>query len=237
MFEEKKNNQIVHIKNNSLAKVSNTLLLTDKLLHEIESRNTLPRDDFRISLPDYFFQRYLIKDFGVVITNDTVAYGEIKNIEEINCGHDHCNISSLKGIEHFTSLIKLKCWGNHITDLDVSCNTALTYLDCGNNPIRSLNVTQNTSLTFLECDSNQLKDLNIFQNTALTYLDCSNNELTHLDLSNNAALTVIKCSRNLLKDIDLTHNTSLTKLWCKTNLLTELDISRNTALLELEKDN
>ena len=189
MSEERKNNQIVHVKNNSLAKVSNTLLLTDKLLQEIESRNILPRDDFRISIPDYRFQLYLIKKFGILVKNDTVAYVEIKNIEEINCGYDHLGISSLKGIEYFTSLIKLSCGGNLITDLDVSKNTVLTYLDCGWNQLTELDVSHNTSLIYLECGGNQLTELDVSHNTALTKLWCQSNQLTDIDISHNTALT------------------------------------------------
>ena len=188
MTEVRKNNQIVQVKNNTLARVSNTLLLTDKLLHEIEIRNTLPRDDFRVYIPDYFFQRFLIKKFGVLITNNTVAYSEIKNIKEINCTYDHTNISSLNGIEYFTSLIELRCGGNHISELDVSKNTALTHLDCGLNRLKNLDVSQNTALLSLDCRGNQLTELDVSKNTALTHLNCYKNHLKKIDILHNTAL-------------------------------------------------
>ncbi len=61
-------NQIVHLKNNSLAKVSSTLALTDKLLQEIENRES--SDDFRVAIPDINFQKYLTKTFAIVITDN-----------------------------------------------------------------------------------------------------------------------------------------------------------------------
>ena len=67
MDEETNQNQIVHLKNNSLAKVSSTLALTNKILQEIENRNTLPSNDFRVSIPDINFQKYLTNAFGIVI--------------------------------------------------------------------------------------------------------------------------------------------------------------------------
>ena len=146
-------NQIVHLKNNSLAKVSSTLALTNKLLQEIENRNTLPINDFRVSIPDINFQKYLINTFGIVITDNTVAYGDIKHIEKITCssGEDEelNRIKSLEGIQHFTALNILFCEGNQLTDLDVSQNKALRALFCENNQLTDLDLSQNTALAQL----------------------------------------------------------------------------------------
>jgi hypothetical protein len=237
MYEERKNDQIVQVKNNSLAKVSNILMLTNKLLQEIDSRNKLPSNDFRIHIPDYFFQKYLTNKLGIQITNCTVEYGEIKNIEEINCGYDHCNISSLNGIEYFTSLIKLNCGGNQLLDLDVSKNISLIYLDCGLNKLTKLDVSQNTALFHLDCDWNQLTELDVSNNTALTRLNCNKNKLKKIDISHNTALSYLNCSINHLTELDISHNTGLTELYCHKNQFKNLDLSNNTALIELERDN
>ena len=65
-------------------------------------------------------------------------------------------ISSLQGIEYFTSLTYLSCSKNHLTSLDVSKNPALKYLDCDNNRLTSLDVSKNTALQSLNCDFNPL---------------------------------------------------------------------------------
>ena len=212
-------NQIVHLKNNSLAKVSSTLALTNKLLQEIENRNTLPSNDFRVSIPDANFQMYLTLVFGIVITNNSVTYGDIKHIEKID--YDDTFIfsegpnpqliqpKSLEGIQHFT---------------------ALNYLDCSYNQITELDVSQNVALTYLNCSNNQLTDLDLPQNTALTYLNCSNNQIKDLDVSQNKGLTKLWCGNNQLTDLGVSQNTALTLLWCKNNQLTDLDVSKNTAL-------
>ena len=59
MDEEKNKNQIAVVKNNYLNKVSRTLSITNKLLTEINNRNEVPSDDFRVSIPDVIFQKYL----------------------------------------------------------------------------------------------------------------------------------------------------------------------------------
>ena len=52
MAEENNKNQIEQLKNNSLKKVSSKLAFPDILLQEIENRNSLPRNDFRVAIPD-----------------------------------------------------------------------------------------------------------------------------------------------------------------------------------------
>jgi len=66
-------------------------------------------------------------------------------------------IASLKGIEFFTALQYLYCFGNQLTSLDVSKNSALTELYCDNNKLTSLDVSKNTALTELNCANNKIK--------------------------------------------------------------------------------
>jgi hypothetical protein len=234
MAEETNKNQIVPLKNNSLAKASSTLALTNKLLQEIENRNTLPSNDFRVSIPDINFQKYLTDTFEIVITDNSVAYGDINHIEKINCsskeGEELNKIKSLEGLQHFTALTSLGCHHNQLTDLDVSQNTALTILRCDHNQLMDLDLSQNTALTILRCDHNQLTNLDLSQNTALTLLWCCENQLTDLDVSKNTALTDLRCHRNQITDLDVSKNTTLACLLCDNNQLTELDLSQNTEL-------
>ena len=63
-------------------------------------------------------------------------------------------LTSLKGIEYFTSLKRLRCFYNQLTSLDISNNTALTYLYCNSNQLTTLDVSNNTALTLLWCYDN-----------------------------------------------------------------------------------
>jgi len=238
MAEKNNKNQIAPLKNNSLSKVSSTLALTNKLLKEIDNRNTLPINDFRVSIPDINFQKYLTDTFEIVITDNSVAYGDIKQIEKINCSYDENNswhkIKSLEGIQHFTALTNLYCGYNQLTDIDVSQNTVLIKLICYRNQLTNLDVSQNTDLTTLWCESNQITDLDVSQNTGLTILWCRENQITNLDVSQNTALIDLNCQHNQLTDLDVSKNTVLIKLECNDNILSHLDVSQNTALTDLD---
>ena len=143
-------------------------------------------------------------------------------------------ISSLKGIEHFTSLEILFCNNNQLTSLDVSKNTALTELYCYKNQLTSLDVSKNTTLTSLWCDNNQLTSLDVSKNTALTDLICYENQLTSLDVTKNTALFWLSCWNNRLTSLDVSKNTALKLLYCSANQLTSLDVSENKALTTLD---
>ena len=121
-------------------------------------------------------------------------------------------IANLKGIEHFTALEYLFCYGNQLTSLDVSKNTALQELYCYENRLTSLDVSKNTALTYLECGSNQLTALDVSKNTALKYLYCDNNQLSSLDVSKDTALKVLHCQDNQLTILDVLRSVRLVRL-------------------------
>ena len=127
-------------------------------------------------------------------------------------------ISNLKGIEYFTALQELSCYGNDISTLDFSKNTALTKLICGNHSLTSLNVSANTALTKLDCSASNLTSLDVSNNTALKELVCYNNSLTSLDVSANTALEILRCEYNSLTSLKVsTTNTALTFVCCYGN--------------------
>ncbi len=194
MSEENNENKIAIVKNNYLAKVSKTLSITNKLLNEINSRSSVPSDDFRVAIPDVNFQKYLTEKLGIVVTEGTVAYGDVKNVTKIEC--ENSLIESLLGLEYFINLINLNCYDNQLTSLDVTKNTALDDLRCYRNKLTSLNVSKNTVLTNLSCYSNKLTSLDVSKNTDLLNLSCHWNKLTSLDVSKNNALTYLSCSGN-----------------------------------------
>ena len=118
-------------------------------------------------------------------------------------------ITEFTGIEYFPVLTTLRCWGNRLTELDLSKNTALTSLECSGNQLTSLNVSGCTMLNSLHCGSNQLASLDLTQNTELQYLYCSNNPLTSLDVSKNTKLRIIDCSNNKMAELDLSNQTQM----------------------------
>ena len=144
------------------------------------------------NFPDATFRNY-VGDFDQnkngYLTEDEIAYVTQIIVPSMN-------ITSLKGIEHFT---------------------ALTYLDCNGNQLTALDVSTNKALENLICTANQLSVLDVKANKALIVLYCSNNKLTTLDVSENIDLTVLYCEHNQLTALDLTKNTELSTLYCYGN--------------------
>ena len=162
------------------------------------------------NFPDSVFREY-VKGFDTD-NDDVLSASEIAAVKYIDA--DNMGISSLYGVEYFTSLTSLSCVYNKLTELDVSSNIALTYLDCGNNQLTTLNISKNTDLNILYCEENRLMELDVSNNTTLTTLSCGYNKLTELDVSNNTALTNLYCDENQLTAIDVSQNSALTSLYC-----------------------
>ena len=184
----------------------------------------------QVYIPDANFKAYLVGNSAINTNGDS----EIQ-VSEANLFNDtiECygmNISDLTGIEAFTDLTYLWCYGNQLTSLDVTQNTALTDLNCWDNQLTSLDVTLNTNLTDLHCWDNQLTSLDVTQNTSLTELNCSDNQITSLDVSQNTALAHLICNDSQLTSLGLSQNTMLSTLNCDNTQLTSLDVSANTAL-------
>ena len=182
------------------------------------------------NFPDENFRNYL--------RSQTYGYDGIITSEEIetitNIDIQWVNISSLKGIEFFTKLTTLKCYGTRfLTSLDVSNNTALTSLDCGINKLTNIDLSKNTALTSLNVSGNQLTSLDVSNNTALASFHCEGNQLSSLDVSKNTLLTDLSCHYNNLATLDVSNNPELTYLNCNNNQLTTLDVSNNTQLTDL----
>ncbi|MBU3174120.1 Ig-like domain-containing protein [Clostridium estertheticum] len=217
----------------------------------IVSMPTIDKTDITSKFTDENFKSSVYSRIGKAAPSP-ILESDVKDIKSLDLSGD--DVSSLSGIEYFTSLTNLNCSSNELTTLDVSknialasldCsnngltsidvskNIALASLDCSNNGLTSIDVSKNIALTSLECSTNKLPTVEVSKNTALTSLNCSNNRLTALDVSKNAALTSLDCCNNGLTTLDASKNTVLTSLKCSTNKLTTLDVSKNTALTSL----
>jgi len=153
-------------------------------------------DDITLAFTDPIFlatvRKIIKKPTGSIYKSD------VSGITELD--FNNSLISSLTGIEYFTALTRLSCWGNQLTTLDVSHNTALTYLDCSYNQLTMLDVSNNPALTYLTCDNNRLTMLDVSNNPELTKLECWSNQLTALDVSNSPALRTLQCEINKMSD-------------------------------------
>ena len=189
------------------------------------------------NFPDEFFRSWIQRqEYGKdgVLTADEIS--DIKEIEIFEI-----DVSSLQGIEFFTSLEKLQCLQTDLSSLDLSKNTMLKKLDCGYNELTSLNISENSALEELYCNDNKLTSIDVSNNSALIYLDCSNykflregnNQFKSLDISNNINLKGLSCVDVNLSGLNVSSNINLSSLHCNNNQLTSLDVSKNKELASL----
>ena len=119
------------------------------------------------NFPDANFRSYVKKNL------DKNGFGrfsqeDLEAVTYISCAEK--NIASLKGIEYFTALKTLYCYGNQLTSLDISKNIALETLSCYRNQLTSLNISNNPELTSLNCCNNQITVLDVSLCPKIVYL-------------------------------------------------------------------
>lgn len=191
----------------------------------VGSQNTyVPDDNFEQTLIDLGY------DSGAL--DDYVLTSNINSIIDLSL--DNKNISSLIGIEDFSSLTNLFCGENQLTSLDLSNNLNLIMLDCYENNLTNLNISQNINLIHLDCNNNQLPYLDVTGNVNLIDLFCVNNQLSTINTSQNINLELFYCLDNQIIDLDLSQNINLINFKFFNNQLTELDVSNNINLYDLD---
>lgn len=152
--------------------------------------NTVGTEINETNFPDDSFRAYVMSECD----SDSDGYlsdTEVKAIKRIDV--DEMGISTLEGIEFFTSLEELTCDSNQLKELDVSRNNNLTELECNDNQLRYLTIGDKRYLETLLCWNNQLMELNISGCPALDFLHCKGNRFDVLDFSGNPKLVKIVC--------------------------------------------
>ena len=183
------------------------------------------------NFPDESFRACLLEqDYG---QDGQLTKQEIAGIERIDA--EEMGICSLKGIEFFTSLKDLRCWGNQLTELDLSGCPGLKTLMCESNKLTELDLSGCPGLETLKCTNNQLTELDLAQCTELSHLQCEENKLEALNVSGCNKLDALICYDNRIQRLELPENPG--KLWilqCQNNRLSKLDVSRCPALRQLD---
>lgn len=146
------------------------------------------------------------------------------------------DLTDLSGIEYFTKLESLNCYGSGVTNIDaikgLTNLTTLNFNDC--DKLTELDVTSLTNLTTLSCNGcATLTTLNVQGLSQLETLDCGSSKITSLDVSASTSLTSLKCNANALTTLDVSTLTNLETLWCNANHLAELSLIENGKLTDL----
>ncbi len=111
-----------------------------------------------VNFPDNIFRSRVSQDCD---TNHDgyLSTSEISAVTGMNL--NNMSITSLRGIEYFTSLVSLYCNDNLLTELDVSACTSLEFLQCYRNRLTTLTLGSNSRLARLNCAYNNLSQLDI----------------------------------------------------------------------------
>lgn len=163
---------------------------------------------------DPHFAKVLEKT-GDISSAESVKPSDVADITVLHLAS--VDLTSMRGIEYFTSLQELYCSSNHLKQLDLSKNTNLTVLWCSYNEIQQLDISGCKILSTLYCFGNKLNQIDITNNIKLSKLACSDNELATLDVSKNTTLTRLSCQNNRLHGLDISRNIALTDLYCSDN--------------------
>lgn len=164
---------------------------------------------------------------GYVSDANHITIADVKDITELDVsgkGWDsdlHENVygelTSLRGIEYFESLMVLRCHHNQLTSLNISKNMVLKEVWASYNQLPSLVVSKNLLLEIISCYNNQLTLLDVSKNPALKSLSCNTNLLTSLNVSKNSALEYLSCYSNRLTSLDVSKNPALEIFYCYSN--------------------
>lgn len=176
-----------------------------------------------VNIPDANLKNALVNDnvaslspfnWNINSNVDTNGDGEIQVSEATQVfalNLPNLNISSIEGIQYFTSLEYLSLYNNLLTSIDLSQNLNLKALYVNSNQLNALDTSYNTNLETISCNNNQLSVLDLSSNLNLNFLNCENNQIQHLDLSQNINLNPYDDNPN-----------NLSRLKCKNNQMQTL---------------
>ena len=148
------------------------------------------------SIPDAAFEQALI-DLGLDdLLDGSVVTGNIENVTDLVVNDK--GISSLVGLEDFSSLLNLRANDNDLTSLNLNQNEILKSIFLDRNMFTQINVSNLVDLEKLSMNGNQLSSINVANNFNLQELTVPNNAIQQIDVSNNAQLTVLNVIGNPL---------------------------------------
>jgi uncharacterized repeat protein (TIGR01451 family) len=176
-----------------------------------------------LASPSNTIARIYLSGSAPYVTIDTNNNGEIEVSEAalINAlDVSNSNISSVVGIEYFTSLKGLTCHHNQIASLTLNGAdiNGIFQLDCSYNQLTTFDFsTIQYHYLSIDCSYNQIASLNPSQMAGQLGLNCSNNPLTSINFENYYKLEGLGCDNTLLTSLDISGNNQCESLQCSNN--------------------
>lgn len=187
-------------------------------------------------IPDVIFEKKLIS-LGIDKDGENGKINNVSANKITSLDLSNSNISDLKGIEAFISLLSLDCNFNSLSTIDVSNNKLLTKLALHSNNLTNLDLKSNTELFNLTFSSNQISTIDLSNNKKLHYIVADRNLLTNIDFSANTELEMIYCGTNKLSTLNVSNLPNLQDLNCTDTNISKLDVSSNPKLANLYFNN
>lgn len=201
----------------------------------------IPDANFKAKLVSASSLNQIAKDMtGNFFKIDSNNDGEIQVSEALQTSYlniSYSNISSLNGIEFFTSLYDLETSNNYIATLNVSSNLNLQSLYCSYNQLTTIDLTGLNNLIYFKCNNNNLTSFNVSNLPNLGLIQVAHNQLTSLSISNLQTLNGLDCSYNQLPSLTLVNLPNTLNLNCNNNLITTLDLNGVNGLYSLKCNN
>lgn len=182
-------------------------------------------------IPDSNFEQALINFGHDDVLDGQVVTSTISTITSLSIFTS--SITSIQGIEDFTSLTYLDVHNNFLTQIDVNSLSNLVYLDCSYNQLETIDINELQDLAYINCSVSGLTNLSLHNLPSLSELYCSNNQLTQLNLTGLIDLFYADCTGNQLTALTIDGLTNLEVLNCAVNNLSIIDISSLTKLYSL----
>jgi Leucine-rich repeat (LRR) protein len=192
-----------------------------------------------VSVPDSRFEQALI-DRGL----DFVLDGRIKTAPIANATTieilNPMGIVSIRGIEAFPNLQKIRIIHNEIGSVDLSKNPNLTWVSFWDNKLTSIDVSSLNKLEYFGAGDNDIVTFDVSRNQNLTELDFGNTEgragygttkgIISIDITRNPNLQRLYMQNNRLTALNLSGNPIMKEIWVHDNKIESLDCTRNPIL-------
>ena len=194
--------------------------------------------------------------FDITVKDTKLTISSEDDITRLYTPNNGLTEIDLSGVA--STLTKLSCASNNLTELNWSACTKLQDLDCQDNQLETMTVRAFTNMKGINCADNKLKSLNFSYALTLDYIIADNNQIENLPSGNitkvrslfyqNNKISTLDASKitgiknlaitgNTLTELDLTPNTQLKNLWAGDNKLINLDLTSNLNLVTLIADN
>jgi hypothetical protein len=192
-----------------------------------------------ISVPDSRFEQALIDrgyDFVLDGRIKTAPIANATTIEILN----PMGIVSIRGIEAFPNLQRLRIIHNQISSVDLSKNPNLTWLSLWDNKLTSIDVSSLRKLEYFGAGDNDIVTFDVSRNRNLIELDFGNTEgrvgygttrgVTSIDITHNPNLQQLYMQNNRLTSLNLSGNPIIKGVWVHDNKIESLDFTGNPLL-------